>query len=120
MAVKSYGIENMSFRDKTRDKDYLLTRIPGAEEFHIPVNMEETSYMFPSELTEIICKDNLIERTLDRYTAGQIENLAEDLKIEVQNYIKKAATQFVDEAPKDDDGTLLLNADSLVFTKLTK
>lgn len=120
MAVKSYGIENMSFRDSSRAQDYLLVRIPGAEEYHIPVNMAETSYMFPSELTEIICKDNLIERELDRYTAEEIENLAEDMKIEVQNYIKKAATKFVDEAPKDDDGTLLIKADSLVFTNLDK
>lgn len=56
MAKKSYGIENLSFNDYTRNEDYILIRnASNVGIVNFPVDMPECNYMFPSELTELIC-----------------------------------------------------------------
>ena len=62
MAKKSYGIENLSYQDQERVNDYMLENSSGSSKFNMPTNISESSYMFPSQLTEFICVDTLIEQ----------------------------------------------------------
>ena len=59
MPKKSYAIMNMSYKDNTREGDYLLEEVDGKPSFNMPVNMNETQFMYPSDLTEFICQDAL-------------------------------------------------------------
>ena len=116
MATKSCGLENVSFREPTRTDDYLLTRVSGSSTFNIPITMEETSYMFPSELTELICTDTLAERENDTYSQTEIDNKIEDLEKDVEQYAKDATVSIVDKPSDIDPNMLLLNSEHLIFS----
>lgn len=110
---KSYGIENLSYRDESRKSDYLLTRTSGSSTFHMPVDMDECGFIYPSELTELICTDALPEREQDKYTQQEIDKKVEDLKYDVEEYIKDAQITFKDKGSDIDPDMKILNAEHL-------
>ena len=59
MAKKTYAILNLSYKDRTKQEDYLLEAVDGKSSFNIPINMGDTQYMYPSELSAFICQDAL-------------------------------------------------------------
>lgn len=119
MANKSYGIENLAFRDPTRNEDYLLTRVQGAPSFNMPANMAECSYAFPSELTEMICTDTLRERDNDTYTQTEVDNKFEDLVLDVKQTISKAVINSADKGSINEKiSNMQILPGNVVFTKL--
>lgn len=61
MALKSYGVMNISYTDESRTEDYLLEETEGATSFNIPPKLPMCGYMFPSEFTELIASETLAE-----------------------------------------------------------
>lgn len=92
MVKKSYAVMNMSYRDPSREEDYLLTRIQGKPSFHIPVNMVDTQKMYASEATAFICQDTLAELECDMYTKHELDTMVEDLVMEVQRHADNVFT----------------------------
>lgn len=89
MVKKSYAVMNLSYRDETRTDDYLLERVEGKSTFNIPINMEETQFMYASELTELICQDTLRELETDRYTQQEIDQMLQDLRFDILSLLKE-------------------------------
>lgn len=111
----SYAIMNIAYRDKSRENDYLLSRVYGKAKFFLPVNMPESQFMFPSEPTEFVHKDFLKERELDQYTQEEFENKLQDFTIEVNQHIEDnidtvhPETDHVDESYPINAERLILN-----------
>lgn len=113
MVKKSYAVMNMSYRDPSREEDYLLTRAQGKPSFHIPVNMADTQKMYASENTELICQNTLNELELDRYTKQEVNIMVEDLVMEVQQHVNDVFV--VDKITEDTVINKPENEEKLVF-----
>ena len=113
----SYAIMNISYRDKTRDTDYLLTRVQGKTKFFLPASMPESQFMFPSEPTEFICKDFSKERELDQYSQEEIDNKIEDLTIEINQHINDNISTVYPESDHVKDNCPV-NAERLILNIL--
>ena len=87
MPKKSYGLENVSYRDTERTEDYLLVREPSASTFNFPKNVHPYSYMFPAFKAEFYATETLEERTLAKYTKGEVDDLIQDFTIDVTDFI---------------------------------
>lgn len=95
---KSYGIENLSFRDDSRTADYNLVRVQGSTTFNFPINGPECTYAFPSVLTEMSCTESMEMYENDRYTKQEIDNLIQDIEIEATDRLNKKKVNVKDKS----------------------
>lgn len=80
---KSFAVENLSYRDDTREDDFLLKRVQtGNNKFYYPKNGPEFTYSVPSVMTQITCTESIEEINADMYTEVEISNMLEDIEMD--------------------------------------
>lgn len=120
MADKSYGIQNLSYRDRTRTEDYNLVRVKGKSTYEFPVNGPECTYAFPSIFTEMTCTESTQLLDTDRYTQQEFDNLVEDLKYDTLEKIDNTVVEvdLREKAEADLVGTIDLFGTKIMINKV--
>lgn len=115
MSKKFYSLGNLAFRDATRTSDYNLIRVSyGFPFYNLPYNMPENmGVLYPGELVKFVCQQTLVEQENDQYTAQEIDNLVQDLKIDVERHVNdniySSKSTIVDKTIPDNDERLVFN-----------
>ena len=93
MARTRYNVGNLSYRDDTRKEDYLLEREEGKSTFYFPKDVVDYGFVTAGNHTEFSCESNLKDRITDQYTKQELNNVLDDFKFDMIEYIKEILTR---------------------------
>lgn len=80
-------IGNLTYRDESRTKDYLITRT-GRGYFNLPMNLNGYTFMYPGTRKDIICQSTLDEAKGYTYTRDMVNEKFEKFKDEMELMIE--------------------------------
>lgn len=80
-------IGNLTYRDESRVKDYLITRT-GRGHFNLPLNLNGYTFMYPGTRKDLICQSTLDESKGYTYTRDMMNAKLEKFEDEMNELIE--------------------------------